>query len=203
MPVATLVGLTGGIGSGKSTVAQMLSSHGAVVIDADAIARSVTAPGGTAIDAIAAHFGTSFITPEGALDRERMRSLVFAQPDAKKQLEAIIHPLVGQETDRHAQLAVAQGHRCIVFDVPLLVESGFRWRGKVHRVLVVDCQVETQIARVMARNGLAHDEVDRIIAAQASRVQRLAAADMVIYNEDLSMVRLNDEVTQIAHLFGL
>lgn len=200
---ATLLGLTGGIGSGKSTVAAMLTAHGAAVVDADAIARSVTAAGGAAIDPIARAFGAELITPEGALNRDRMRALVYADPQAKQRLEAIVHPLVGQETDRQAQAALAAGHRCVVFDVPLLVESGRRWRQKVRRVLVVDCPVATQIERVMARNGLSRPEVEKIIAAQASRAQRLAAADIVIHNQDLSLPALGEEVRQVVERFGL
>ncbi|MEO7129732.1 MAG: dephospho-CoA kinase, partial [Rhodoferax sp.] len=127
MSAVTRLGLTGGIGSGKSTVAQMLGDLGAAVIDADAIARSVAQPGGAAIGPIATEFGSAFITPEGALDRERMRELAFADAGAKRRLEAIIHPLVGQETQRQVDTAMQQGHRCIVFDIPLLVESR-RWR---------------------------------------------------------------------------
>lgn len=186
-PHTLRIGLTGGIGSGKSTVAQMLQARGAVVIDADAIARSVTAPQGAAIPTIAQTLGSEFITPEGALDRERMRAHVFQHPQAKRTLEAIIHPLVSQETQRQTQEAVAQGHRTLVFDVPLLVESGGRWRAQVDRVLVVDCSVETQIQRVMARSGWSREAVQRVIEAQAPRAQKLAAADWVIHNEGLSI----------------
>jgi len=133
-----LLGLTGGIGSGKSTVGTMLMARGAAVIDADAISRATTAAGGAAIAAIAERFGLTFITPAGALDRERMRTHVFANPNARQQLEAIIHPLVSLHTQQQAEAALARGQRVLVFDVPLLVESQ-RWRGHVDRVLVVDC----------------------------------------------------------------
>jgi len=133
------IGLTGGIGSGKSTVGQMLQARGAALIDADAIARSVTAAHGSAIPAIAQTFGPEFITAEGAMDRDRMRAHVFRHPPAKQALEAIIHPLVMQEAQRQAQEAIAKGHQTLVFDVPLLVESGARWRTQVDRILVVDC----------------------------------------------------------------
>lgn len=188
------LGLTGGIGSGKSTVAAFLKERGAAVIDADAISRSVTAPKGLAIDAIAATLGTSFITAEGALNREAMRDLVFANPSAKQQLEAIIHPLVAQETARQTQQAVADGHSVIVFDVPLLVESGRRWRSQLDRVLLIDCQPATQIQRVIARNGLSESAVRQIIAAQADRATKLAAADWVICNEDISFDDLRSKV---------
>jgi dephospho-CoA kinase len=194
------VGLTGGIGSGKSTVAKMLADCGAAVIDSDAIARQVTAPGGAAIDLIAKQFGALFITPEGALNRDRMRQLVFNDEQAKKQLEAIVHPLVGEETARQAAQA---GSACIVFDVPLLVESG-RWRQQVDRVLVVDCNETTQVSRVMVRNGWAREVVERVMAGQASRAQRLAAADVCIYNDaPLSLAALAVMVRQLAQRFGL
>lgn len=203
MSPVNLLGLTGGIGSGKSTVAAMLADHGAAVVDADAIARGVTAAGGAAIAAIAQAFGAELITPQGALDRDRMRALVFADPDARRRLEAIVHPLVSQETERQAQAAIAQGHRTVVFDVPLLVESGRRWRQKVQRVLVVDCAVATQVERVMARSGLAQPQVERIVASQASRAQRLAAADIVIHNQGLSLPALGEEVRQVVERYGL
>ncbi len=180
------IGLTGGIGSGKSTVSQMLQARGAAVIDADAIARSVTAPHGLAMPAIEHTFGREFITTQGALDRDRMRHHVFAHPNAKHALEAIIHPLVAQETQRLAHTAVLAGHHTLVFDVPLLVEAGVRWRAQVDRILVVDCTEETQIQRVMARSGWARSVVQNVIAAQAARVQKLAAADWVIYNEGIT-----------------
>ena len=187
------IGLTGGIGSGKSTVAGMLRERGAAIIDADAISRASTAPGGAAMAAIAAQFGPEFITPEGALNRERMRERVFQDPQARQQLEAIIHPLVAQETARQTQAAIDAGHRCLVFDVPLLAESA-HWRGRVDRVLVVDCSAQTQISRVMARSGLKAEDVERIIAAQTSREKRLAIADWVILNDGLSLDELRGRV---------
>jgi dephospho-CoA kinase len=202
MAAALRLGLTGGIGSGKTTVGQMLAGLGAALIDSDAIARSVTAPGGAAIPAIEQAFGPSFITPEGALDRDRMRELAYADPQAKRRLESIVHPLVGQETQAKADAAVAQGHRCIVFDVPLLIESG-RWRQKVDQLLVVDCSEATRIERVMARSGLPREAVEKIIAAQATREQRLAAADAVICNDGIPLDALRAEVVLVAHRFGL
>ena len=183
------LGLTGGIGSGKSTVAQMLAARGGAVIDSDAIARSVTAANGSAMPSITEAFGKEFINPEGALDRERMRSLVFSDPSAKQRLEAIVHPLVGLATQAQAQAAVQSGHTLLVFDVPLLVEST-RWRKLVDKVLVVDCLESTQIARVMARSGLTKDAVQNIISAQATRAQRLAAADITLFNEGLDLEQL-------------
>ncbi|OOG41180.1 dephospho-CoA kinase [Polaromonas sp. A23] len=194
------VGLTGGIGSGKSTVAAMLVDCGAAVIDSDAIARAATAPGGAAIAPIARQFGVAFVTAEGAMDRDAMRQLVFADPQAKSRLEAIVHPLVGEETARQAAKADSA---CVVFDVPLLVESG-RWRQRVDKVLVIDCSEETQITRVMARNGWSREAVQQIIAGQASRDERLAAADICIYNEEaLSLAALKVMVRELAQRFGL
>jgi dephospho-CoA kinase len=196
------VGLTGGIGSGKSTVLAMLADLGAATIDADAISRATTATGGAAIPAITRVFGPDFVTAAGALDRERMRSHAYADPNARKRLEEIIHPLVGQESARQVQAAVDAGARCVVFDIPLLVESG-RWRSQVDRVLVIDCSPETQVARVVARSALKPEEVRAIIGAQAPRALRLAAADVVICNEGLSLEALRDNVVQAARLLGL
>jgi dephospho-CoA kinase len=196
------VGLTGGIGSGKSTVARMLVGHGATLIDADAISRSVTASGGSAIAPLRQAFGPDFITPEGALDRDRMRQASYADPQARKQLEAIVHPLVGAESARQESAAVALCARCIVFDVPLLVESR-RWRQRVDLVFVVDCLAEVQIARVMQRSGLDAVTIERIIATQAPRSERLRAADIVVSNSGDSQAPLAREVAQAAALFGL
>lgn len=200
--MAARIGLTGGIGSGKSTVLAMLQARGAAGIDADAISRATTAPGGAAIPLIARKFGPEFVTADGALDRARMRERAYAHPEARRELEQIIHPLVGEEITRQVDAALAAGARCIVFDIPLLVESG-RWRPQLDRVLVVDCAPETQVARVVARSGLAPDEVRAIITAQAPRALRLAAADLVICNEGLSLEALRNEVEQAARSFGL
>jgi dephospho-CoA kinase len=184
------LGLTGGIGSGKSTVAMLLAQAGAAIIDADAIARQLTAPNGHAMPAIARKFGPEFVTDQGALDRDRMRALAFSGPGAKLRLEAIVHPLVAEETARQGDAARAAGHSCLVFDVPLLVESA-RWRQKVDHVLVVDCLAETQITRVMARNGLTRAAVEAIISAQSTRLRRLQAADSVIFNDGLTLQGLS------------
>lgn len=200
---ALRVGLTGGIGSGKSTVAGLLGECGAAVIDADAVSRQTTGPGGAAIPLIAQQFGGEFVTAEGILDRDRMRKLVFSDPGAKQRLEAIIHPLVGAETARQAAQAQQRGQACIVFDVPLLVESG-RWRQQVDRVLVVDCSEKTQISRVMARSGWTREMVGQVMAGQASRSQRLAAADLCIDNDGaVSLAVLALRVRQAAQRFGL
>jgi len=200
--VTLRIGLTGGIGSGKSTVLQMLAQLGAAVIDADAISRATTASGGAAIAQITRRFGSEFVTPEGALDRARMRERAYADPQARRQLEEIIHPLVAAESARLVQAALAAGVPCIVFDIPLLVESG-RWRSQVDKVLVVDCSAETQVERVVARSGLGPEAVRSIMAAQATREQRLAAADIVICNEQLTLDQLRDNVVQVARSFGL
>lgn len=202
MQAVIRLGLTGGIGSGKSTVAAMLGAAGAAVIDADAISRQTTAPGGIAIDAIRRDFGPELITSTGALDRDRMRERVFSDPQARQRLETIVHPLVGLETTRQTQAAMEAGHRCIVFDVPLLVES-VHWRQRVDQVLVVDCTPEVQIERTLLRSGLDRAAVEQIIASQASRATRLKAADMVIFNVGLTLDELAREVRQIAHRFGL
>ncbi len=152
---------------------------------------------------IAQVFGPQMVNAEGAMDRQAMRERVFRDPNTKKQLEAIIHPLVSLITAEQAQAALQNGQRCLVFDVPLLVESGERWRKQVDRVMVVDCDAATQRQRVMTRSGLASDEIDRIIDLQASRVQRLACADVVIFNQGLSLAELEAEVGQVAADFGL
>ena len=197
------LGLTGGIGSGKSTVASILASAGAAVMDADAVSRSLTLPGGRAIPAILAEFGEQLIAPDGAMDRDAMRALVFSNPQSKRQLEAIIHPLVGQVLQEESHAALAAGHACLVYDVPLLVESGERWRRQVDWVCVVDCEVETQIQRVMHRNQLSRAEIERIISQQASRQQRLDCADAVIFNEGIDLAQLKQLVHEMMARFGL
>jgi dephospho-CoA kinase len=196
------LGLTGGIGSGKSTVSGFLEQMGAAIIDADAISRATTAPGGSAIPALVSTFGASLLGPDGALDRAQMRALVYSDPGAKARLEAIVHPLVGHAIAHQALEAQAGGARCIVFDIPLLVESR-HWRTKLDRVLVIDCTEETQVSRVAARNGLPRQEIDRILAAQASRAERLACADCVLFNDSISLGDLRQHVQQIGTQFGL
>lgn len=173
------IGLTGGIGSGKSTVADMFAAHGAAVIDTDLIAHQLTVAGGRAIEAIKLVFGADFISASGAMDRAKMREAVFANPAEKKRLEHILHPLIRTETEHAA--AQAEG-AYLLFVVPLLVESGL-WKQRVSRVLLIDCSEETQIRRVMQRNKLTEPQVRAIIAAQAPREARLAAADDIIIND--------------------
>ncbi|MEP6720700.1 MAG: dephospho-CoA kinase [Variovorax sp.] len=184
------IGLTGGIGSGKSTVAALLVEQGAVLVDTDAIARSLTLPHGEAMAPIAALFGSGVVDADGSLDRPRMRDIVFNNPTAKRQLESILHPLIGAACEREANAA---RDRVVVFDVPLLVESG-RWRARVDRVLVVDASEATQQQRVMARSGWSAEAVQAVIAQQASRAARRAAADAVIFNEGLTLPELAAEV---------
>lgn len=189
------IGLTGGIGSGKSTVARCLAELGAALIDTDAISRHLTAPGGAAMPALVAAFGFQAQAADGALDRTFMRELAFRDPDARRRLEGILHPMIGEETRR--QEHEAAGSPWIVFDVPLLVESG-RWRQRVDRVLVVDCSSETQVLRVMVRNGWTREAVLAVLAQQATREQRRAAADAVICNDGLDLATLALEVRQLA-----
>jgi dephospho-CoA kinase len=196
------IGLTGGIGSGKSTVAAHWVERGATLIDADAISRSVTAPGGAGIEAIRQAFGAVMIDADGAMDRTKMRTLIFSNLAAKQRLERIIHPLVAQENARMTAYAIANGASCLVFDIPLLVESK-HWRTQLDAVVVVDCDAETQVQRVMARSGYTRDAVLAVTRQQATRAQRLAAADVVLVNKDISLVQLYTDVDQIAVRFGL
>jgi dephospho-CoA kinase len=188
--VSLRVGLTGGIGSGKSTVAARLVERGAELIDTDAIARSLTLAGGAAIEPIRETFGAEFIDAGGALDRARMRQAAFADVEAKRRLEAILHPRIGVEVRQRVAASTAP---LTVLDIPLLVESG-RWRDRVDRVWVVDCAEEVQLARVMARSGWAEDAVRAVIAQQASRGARRAAADAVIHNDGIGLDALLAEV---------
>ena len=184
------IGLTGGIGSGKSTVARCLVDCGAVLVDTDAIARSLTAPGGAALPALTLQFGEKIVAADGSLAREHMRALAFADAGAKARLEAVLHPMIGTEALRQAQAA---GERPVVFDVPLLTESSL-WRARVARLLVVDCREATQIERVMQRSGWSEDAVRRVIAQQAPRAARRAIADAVIFNDGLDIEALSGEV---------
>ncbi|MGI4720776.1 MAG: dephospho-CoA kinase [Janthinobacterium lividum] len=174
------VGLTGGIGCGKTTVADMFAALGASIVDTDVIAHSLTAPHGAAMPALLAEFGEDFATPDGALDRAKMRALVFTDGGARARLEAILHPRIRDATA--AAAAIATGDY-VIFVVPLLIESG-TWRERVTRVLAIDCPEEVQVARVMARNGMSEAQVRAIMAAQVTREQRRAAADDIILNDD-------------------
>lgn len=192
-----VVGLTGGIGSGKSTVADLFAAHGVPLVDTDLIAHRITAPRGLAMPQIAAEFGEAFVAPDGSLDRAQMRALVFSDEGARKRLEAITHPLIRAETEREQH--EAQGPYVIIV-VPLLVESG-NWKNRVNRVLTVDCSVETQIARVMNRNGFSREQVLAIIARQATREARLAAADDVIDNDNAPLESLETQVEAMHRVY--
>jgi dephospho-CoA kinase len=189
------IGLTGGIGSGKSTVADMFAARGASIVDTDLIAHSMTAPDGPAMPAILQEFGAEFADASGAMDRARMRALVFSDAGAKARLEAILHPRI-----RDAALAAgaAATGSYVIYAVPLLIESG-TWRARVTRLLAVDCDEQVQIARVMARNNLPEQQVRAIMAAQVSRQQRLAAADDVIVNN----AGIEDLEAQVSRLHAL
>jgi dephospho-CoA kinase len=177
MPFA--VGLTGGIGSGKTTVAGLFASHGAGIVDTDEISHRLTAPAQPAMAEIARRFGPRFVAADGSLDRTQMRNLVFADPAARKDLEAILHPLIRQESTRQIQGSTAP---YVIVVVPLLFETG-AYRHEIGRILVVDCEPEIQVSRVMARNGLSRCQALSIIASQASRQERLREADDVIHND--------------------
>lgn len=193
------LGLTGGIGSGKSTVASMLKRHGAHLLDADVIARSCTGPDGVAIPSILTAFGSEFIDVDGSMDRQKMREHVFAHPEARKVLEDIIHPLVKVQMERLASLSQAP---CVVMDIPLLAEST-HWRPRLDRILVVDCSTDCQVQRVMDRSGWSRELSLQVIEQQATRPQRLAIADMVISNEGLSLSELQSSVSRLAAYLGL
>ena len=193
------LGLTGGIGSGKTTVGKRLQALGADLIDADAISRATTAVGGDALAAIAAAFGPDMIAADGAMDRARMRALVFAQPEARRKLEAIVHPLVATAI---AARAAASKARCVVFDVPLLVEST-RWRPQLDQVVVVDCSERTQLRRVGARSGWDDATTTAVMRSQSPRAWRLAAADSVIFNDDDDLDRLHATIDRLSPRFGL
>ncbi|EJO27645.1 dephospho-CoA kinase [Achromobacter marplatensis] len=180
MGIMFKIGLTGGIGSGKSRVADMLGEWGATLVDTDQIAHALTAADGAAMPAIEREFGPQALTPEGALNRQWMRERAFSDPQARQRLEGVLHPAITEETERQAAAATGL---YLVFVVPLLVESLARWRTRVDRICVVDCDPETQVARVQARSGLTEPAIRRIMAAQAARASRLEVADDVIVND--------------------
>jgi dephospho-CoA kinase len=175
-----IVGLTGGIGTGKTTVSDLLARMGADVVDTDEVSRALTAPGGTAMAEIEDRFGSEYVGPDGALDRARMRKLVFSDEHARRDLEGILHPLVRRDSQH--LIAKSTGPYVVVV-VPLLLETR-TYRGLAHRVLVVDCAPETQVARVMKRSNLSREEVLAIMATQISRAERLRNADDIVNNDD-------------------
>ena len=191
------VGLTGGIGSGKSTVADLFATHGVAIVDTDLIAHRITAPNGVAMPQIASEFGAAFVAADGSMDRARMRTLIFSDEAARRRLEDITHPLIRAETERARNAARGL---YVMLVVPLLVESG-AWKTRVNRVLTVDCSVETQISRVMDRNAFSREQVLAIIARQATREARLAAADDFIVNDNTSIEELTRQVEQQHRLY--
>ena len=193
-----VVGLTGGIGSGKSAVAELFAQRGITVVDTDTIAHTLTAPGGGAMAAIRAEFGDAAAGADGALHRAAMRAMVFADPSARKRLEAILHPLIRAESERQIAHKPA-GSAYAILMVPLLIESG-DYRKRVNRIAVVDCAESTQIERVVSRSGLARSEIERILAAQATRAERLAAADDVIDN-DGALAGLAPQIERLHHRY--
>ena len=185
-----VVGLTGGIGSGKSAAADMFGGFGAAIIDADAIAHELTCIAGAAMPAIHAAFGPDVVTPEGALNRSAMRQLVFSDAASRSRLEAILHPMIRAESELRSHAALKNGAPYLMMVIPLLLESGDP-RSRVGRILVVDCPEETQIARVASRSQLAEPEIRRIMATQATRAQRMHVADDVIDNAgDLAALKV-------------
>lgn len=198
------IGLTGGIGSGKSTVSHWLAQAGVVVLDADAIAHTLTGAHGAAMPAIVAQFGAHMLDANGALNRAAMRALVFQQPQARQALEAIIHPLVQAHIQQQADLACAQQPApVLIYDIPLLAESSY-WQQRMQHIVVVDCDEDTQVRRVMQRSQISAEQVRAIMAQQASRAQRLALADTVIHNgADTTLHALYAQVRQWAQPFGL
>jgi dephospho-CoA kinase len=193
-----VVGLTGGIGSGKSAVAELFAQRGITVVDTDAIAHALTTSAGAAMAAIRAEFGDAAAGADGALDRAAMRAMVFADPSARKRLEAILHPLIRAESERQIADKPA-GSAYAILMVPLLIESG-DYRKRVNRIAVVDCAESTQIERVMSRSGLARNEIERILAAQATRAERLAAADDIIDN-DGALAGLAPQIEDLHHRY--
>jgi len=196
---ALVIGLTGGIGSGKSTVADLLVERGGVLVDTDQIAHELTAPGGQAMDALRDAFGPGVIAADGRLDRAAMRARAFSDPQARKRLEAILHPLIRHRTDTDIARAIGQHAPYVLVAVPLLVEGG-RARERFSRILVVDCPPEIQIRRVMSRSGLERSQVQAIMAAQASRDQRLAVADDVIDNQG-ELEALHPQIDRLDRLY--
>lgn len=190
-----VLGLTGGIGSGKSAVAALFRSLGIPVIDVDAIAHELTTSGGAAMPALRDEFGDALITADGALDRAVMRQLAFSDAGAKQRLETILHPMIGMESQRRCRAALDSDAPYVIMEIPLLIESG-TYRSRVTRILVVDCSEETRIHRVMQRSGLAREDIQRIMAAQATREQRHAVADDLIDNEG-PPAQLSPQVTTL------
>ena len=195
-PSLRRIGLTGGIGSGKSTLAHLLQQLGVPLIDADAISRQLTKPGGAAIEPLRQVFGPACIDASGGLDRDHMRQRVFTDAAAKQSLQQVLHPLILLQIEQDEMHWQRLGNSLVVLDIPLLIESS-HWRGRVDRVLVVDCEEQTQVERVMKRSHLSEYMIRQIMAHQATRSQRLAAADIVIYNNGTDMAQLQEQVQHL------
>ncbi len=191
--MAYVVAITGGIGSGKTAVSDLLQRHGAAIVDTDVIARELTGPHGAAMAALVEAFGNEIVAPDGSMNRAAMRTLVFGNPDARRRLEAILHPRIRAEAAR--QVEAAQGPY-VVLVVPLLVEAKAAYTDLIDRTLVVDCPESVQIERTMRRSGLSRAEAERILASQSSRDARLALADDVIVN-DGSLEDLSGQVARL------
>ena len=181
------IGLTGGIGSGKSTAAALLTQFGAQVLDADVVARGLGEPGGAAVPAVRAAFGSVVVSADGALDRAALRKRVFADPAARHLLENILHPLIAAALEAQAAASAAP---TLVFDIPLLAESR-HWRSRLDRILVIDCETSTQLERVCRRPGWTEATARQAMAVQAPRALRRSMADAVVYNDGLSLDQLN------------
>ena len=192
------IGLTGGIGSGKSTVAAMLVAHGACLVDTDAIARALTGPGGAAMPALKAEFGSAIATADGALDRDAMRRLAFSDAGARKRLEAVLHPMIGEQALREAEATLG---RTVVFDVPLMTAASL-WRRRADRVLVVDCSEAVQMARVARRPGWSEETARQAMSAQLSRPERRTLADAVIDNDHTDLALLQRQVDALWSLWN-
>ena len=195
MPALKKIGLTGGIGSGKSAAALEFEKLGAAIIDSDALAHQITAPGGSAMPAILSQFGEAFVNPDGSLNRTKMREFVFDNPNALKQLEAITHPLIKEAGEKAALVAASQNPSYLIFMIPLLFESN-RWQGRFDKIVTIDCPEEQQIERVMRRNQLTREAVEKIIRAQVPRAVRVQHADFVIDN-GASLEKLKAQVQTV------
>lgn len=196
------LGITGGIGSGKSTVAKFIERFcQGVILDADAISRKSTAPGGSAISALKQTWGMEFIASDGGMNRTLIRQRVFHDPAFRQTLESIIHPIVQAEMVRIEMESAARNAPVLLYDIPLLVESG-KWRTRLHQVLVVDCNEDTQVQRVQSRNQIQADEVISIIRAQAPRAHRLACADIIVCNDGISLSELEKQCQQVSNILS-
>ena len=203
MPHSWHIGITGGIGSGKSTVAGLLQAAGAFVVDADELSRACTRAHGAAINRIRQVFGDAFIDADGTMRRDAMRELVFRLPEARRKLEDIIHPIVLQQAQELGEAAQRQGRTVILYEIPLLAESP-HWRKRLDRIIVVDCDEDTQIQRATQRSALTWETASSIVASQAGRQDRWRIADAVIFNGSaVDPQQLRDQVRILARSFGL